>query len=413
MAKIRNIKQNGIIVEQPIFKGTPLTKWVHNGIVVWENGDEPIGGIKGLYFIRKVPNASNSYLCLYSFETGTITRLYAIATIDNTHSFLLYADKNNMFMLLANGIGGNNTRIKAGYGYADVNNITYVRDAYVGNSPTLYNSYANVFTQNGMFIRGYAYIYLENGKVEVIKNLSSKEWNPQNLNMYIEPSDSSEITHYIRQFDFNDNTVSAFELYEYLGKKEIKDTSRTTNAYARINAYKDKVFLLAVLIYRLDTTYVRELIVCIIGEEGIERKKVLSMENVGTINNGYYVTNTDDEFVYILQIIDSTFTILKGNGIDFVEIALPNYFDVYDYDKTSYARIIFRNGEYAPNKGTEVFKINAHEILFLDGNVAIQDENEHISKLSGLVFYQNGYYVFFDNYEMRESDKNILFKSPI
>lgn len=40
MARIRNLKygQLNSIVEQPVFKGINLTKWIHDGIVVWENG---------------------------------------------------------------------------------------------------------------------------------------------------------------------------------------------------------------------------------------------------------------------------------------------------------------------------------------------------------------------------------------
>ncbi|MBQ0112359.1 MAG: hypothetical protein KBT03_04435 [Bacteroidales bacterium] len=54
MAKVRNLKY-GIgnapqaIVEQPIFKGTPLKKWVHNGIVVWENGGANLIGMCAKY----------------------------------------------------------------------------------------------------------------------------------------------------------------------------------------------------------------------------------------------------------------------------------------------------------------------------------------------------------------------------
>lgn len=39
MARVRNLAYNGGIVEQPVFNGVNLTKWIHNGIVVWEKGD--------------------------------------------------------------------------------------------------------------------------------------------------------------------------------------------------------------------------------------------------------------------------------------------------------------------------------------------------------------------------------------
>lgn len=38
MAKIRNLKYDGLIVEQPIYDGTYLNRWIHDGIVVWERG---------------------------------------------------------------------------------------------------------------------------------------------------------------------------------------------------------------------------------------------------------------------------------------------------------------------------------------------------------------------------------------
>jgi len=70
MAKVRNLKY-GIgnapqaIVEQPIFKGTPLTKWIHNGIVVWENGD----GIQGIISMT----TGSSYRIDLSGEYPTIS----------------------------------------------------------------------------------------------------------------------------------------------------------------------------------------------------------------------------------------------------------------------------------------------------------------------------------------------------
>lgn len=37
---VRNLKYNDVVVEQPVFNGVNLKKWIHNGIVVWENGGE-------------------------------------------------------------------------------------------------------------------------------------------------------------------------------------------------------------------------------------------------------------------------------------------------------------------------------------------------------------------------------------
>lgn len=38
MPRVRNLIQNGTVVEQPIYNGVELTKWIHNGVVVWEKG---------------------------------------------------------------------------------------------------------------------------------------------------------------------------------------------------------------------------------------------------------------------------------------------------------------------------------------------------------------------------------------
>lgn len=38
MARVRNLKYENSIVEQPVHDGTPLIKWIHDGVVVWENG---------------------------------------------------------------------------------------------------------------------------------------------------------------------------------------------------------------------------------------------------------------------------------------------------------------------------------------------------------------------------------------
>ena len=42
MARVRNLIFNGTVVEQPIYNGTPLTKWIHDGVVVWEQGSSVV-----------------------------------------------------------------------------------------------------------------------------------------------------------------------------------------------------------------------------------------------------------------------------------------------------------------------------------------------------------------------------------
>lgn len=38
MARIRNAIHEGVTVEQPIYNNVELTRWIHNGVVVWERG---------------------------------------------------------------------------------------------------------------------------------------------------------------------------------------------------------------------------------------------------------------------------------------------------------------------------------------------------------------------------------------
>ena len=38
MPRVRNLIQDSVVVEQPIYNNVELTKWIHNGVVVWEKG---------------------------------------------------------------------------------------------------------------------------------------------------------------------------------------------------------------------------------------------------------------------------------------------------------------------------------------------------------------------------------------
>jgi len=50
MARVRNLNYNGTIVEQPVYNGVNLTKWIHDGVVVWENGF----AFKGGYLLSQI-----------------------------------------------------------------------------------------------------------------------------------------------------------------------------------------------------------------------------------------------------------------------------------------------------------------------------------------------------------------------
>lgn len=73
MARVRNLQYNGGIVEQPVFNGVNLTKWIHNGVVVWENG--------GLFY---------DYFATHSID-GSDTSLY----IDKDDNWTWEAPWNN------------------------------------------------------------------------------------------------------------------------------------------------------------------------------------------------------------------------------------------------------------------------------------------------------------------------------
>jgi len=38
MPRVRKLKYDNVLVQQPYYNGTKLKKWIHNGVVIWENG---------------------------------------------------------------------------------------------------------------------------------------------------------------------------------------------------------------------------------------------------------------------------------------------------------------------------------------------------------------------------------------
>ena len=72
MARVRNLQYQGGIVEQPLYDGVPLTKWIHNGIVVWENG----GGDNVLIaFHVRYSSAYHIYFYNWDMQTNELSLL--------------------------------------------------------------------------------------------------------------------------------------------------------------------------------------------------------------------------------------------------------------------------------------------------------------------------------------------------
>lgn len=69
MARVRNLQYQGGIVEQPLYDGVPLTKWIHNGIVVWENGND---GVLVAFHVR-YSNAYHIYFYNWDIRTNELT----------------------------------------------------------------------------------------------------------------------------------------------------------------------------------------------------------------------------------------------------------------------------------------------------------------------------------------------------
>lgn len=80
MAKIRNLKyglpNNQIIVEQPVYNGINLTKWIHNGQVVWENGE-------GKKYTKILGNSSSGSAVVLDYADKDNILLYRIASTTN------------------------------------------------------------------------------------------------------------------------------------------------------------------------------------------------------------------------------------------------------------------------------------------------------------------------------------------
>lgn len=90
MPKIRNLKYDNTIVEQPIFNGVKLTKWIHNGVVVWENGEEP-------YKFKRIFPFSGTYTTTY----GKILRVADY--IDDAMSARFWNDAHTTYTLYRMG----------------------------------------------------------------------------------------------------------------------------------------------------------------------------------------------------------------------------------------------------------------------------------------------------------------------
>lgn len=82
MPKIRKLWYKSGLVEQPYFQGQALTKWTHDGQIVWQNGEETFKD--GHYFFRQSGNSG--YFLELDPDNNTVD--YAISS---THSSVFYS----------------------------------------------------------------------------------------------------------------------------------------------------------------------------------------------------------------------------------------------------------------------------------------------------------------------------------
>jgi len=410
MARIRNLKLNDVTVEHPYYtdsEGTrhQLTKWIHNGVVVWENG----GSYKGIYYMSNNSSYAYSYLRYYDFDTGEDTRILGLRTPVNQDLYRLYVDSNGVFFIASSSQSGN-----YGYSYYGYKDITQRTRIAIGIGRT--NIVANpIFCENGIFVS------ISSGVVSALRfngsgadfetNISEASWNYSNNNVISYGDYVLSGGSYLMQYNKNSNEYTLLNDYSFLG--------RSTEQYdffysdSRVVTFDNSVFAIIWLRYKPESSssYLYEEHLVVYDENGQKRHSSRFVDSY-YVGSGVKLISTENKVYRIGNDDNGEFAIkTTTNGIDYTSIDLPDYLDVYTRDRTQYVRIVFNGTDtYPASEGTKIGSALAKNLLSQSDYFALKNNDDEIERLNGLIYIINGYYVYIDNYEMQNSDGNIAFQ---
>lgn len=407
MTKVRNLHYLGKVVEQPYYKGEPLTKWIHDGVVVWENGKQ---AYKGIYYISNNASYAYSYLYYYDFETGSNTRLLSLRSPQNSYAYNLYVDKDGVFLIASQAYSGS-----YGYSYYGHKDISQRTRLAVGIGTTQLLPLP-VFTESGIYVNdastaGVEVLVLDGENVQYKTNVPEGEWDYSNYNVMPYGDSTLSGGSFLIQYDKNTNEYYRHSIYALLGKSTEQYSWRYSDSRAVV--FDDSVFMIAWLRYaeKASGPYTYEEHLFVYDENGMKRHSArFTTKDVGYSNISLIAA--EDKVYRVGNDDDGNFSIKSTtNGITYDEVELPDYIDVYTRDKKSYVRIVFNGADtYPASAGTKLGSALAKNIASQHRNHAMQNADDEIEKFNGLLYVVNGYYVYLDNYEMKDSDGNVAFQ---
>lgn len=142
MARVRNLKVGKDIVEKPYYKDADgvvhaLKRWIHNGVVVWEDGVELPDGFIFIGYLSTSSSASASHFYIYNFATG---KFHWVGGYGNYELRFVHANQPAVIRFMNGGTRAYGYTAKQEEVAADLGTVFYrnaMNSIYYGFSPVL------------------------------------------------------------------------------------------------------------------------------------------------------------------------------------------------------------------------------------------------------------------------------------